>query len=95
MMCNSCHSGKGPAKDKIPQISSHPQEKLINSAGRDVPGRIDFFPMFHKSYGEPEILGTISCPSCHDVHQWDAGVNATGKGVNIEGDATNSSYNFV
>ena len=90
MMCNSCHSGKGPAKDKIPQISSHPQEKLINSAGRDVPGRIDFFPMFHKSYGEPEILGTVSCPSCHDVHQWDAGVNATGKGANIEGDATNS-----
>ncbi|MDH3574043.1 MAG: cytochrome c3 family protein [Desulfobacteraceae bacterium] len=90
MMCNSCHSSKGTAKDKIPQISSHPQEKLINSAGRDVPGRIDFFPMFHKSYGEPETLGTVSCPSCHDAHKWDAGVNAKGMGANIEGDATNS-----
>jgi predicted CXXCH cytochrome family protein len=90
MMCNSCHSGKGPAKDKIPQISSHPQDKLINSADRNVPGRIDFFPMFHKSYGEPETLGTVSCPSCHDAHIWDAGVNAKGKGANIEGDATNS-----
>jgi predicted CXXCH cytochrome family protein len=90
MMCNSCHSGKGPGKDKIPQISSHPQDKLINSAGRNVRGRVDFFPMFHKNYGEPVTLGSISCPSCHNAHQWDAGVNAKGKGSNIEGNATTS-----
>ena len=90
MMCNSCHSSKGTAKNKVPQISSHPQDKLISSAGRNVRGRVDFFPMFHKSYGEPVTMGSVSCPSCHNAHQWDAGVHAKGNGSNIEGNATTS-----
>ena len=90
MMCNSCHSCKGSAKNKVPKVSSHPQDKLINSVSRNVRGRVDFFPVFHKNYGEPVTMGNISCPSCHDAHQWDAGVRAKGSGSNIEGNATNS-----
>ena len=89
-MCNSCHSQNGSAKNKIPKISSHPEEKLIVNVGRNVKGRPDFFPIFHKRSGELITSGDISCPSCHNAHQWNSRINTKGKGVNIEGNATNS-----
>jgi hypothetical protein len=89
MLCNSCHSANGIAKDKIPAVSSHPEEVKMNSTGRNVKGRLDYFPLFHKSYGELIPQGNVSCPSCHDAHQWQAG-KTKDNWVNIEGDATNS-----
>jgi cytochrome c553 len=89
MLCNSCHSKNGIAKDKIPTISSHP-EATINNRGRNVKERLNYFPLFHKNYGEPITRGNVSCPSCHDAHQWGPGINIKGKGINMEGDATNS-----
>jgi cytochrome c1 len=88
-MCNSCHSEKGWAKNKIPLIASHPISKVVN-LGHNIKGRPNYFPLFNKISGQPVIVGEISCPSCHNVHQWNPGSPAKGKGVNLEGNAINS-----
>ncbi|MBA4369912.1 MAG: hypothetical protein C0403_19970 [Desulfobacterium sp.] len=88
-MCNSCHSPDGPAANKIPQISSHPRENIVN-VGREISGHTGYFPLFDHDTGEKAVVGNISCPSCHAVHQWNPSVFEKGKGVKVEGDATNS-----
>jgi predicted CXXCH cytochrome family protein len=89
-MCNSCHSKAGSGKKKIPKISFHPREKVIDNQGKNIKGRLDYFPLFHGKTGEPTTRGNISCPSCHNAHQWDPQNPLKGKGINVEGDATNS-----
>lgn len=89
-MCNGCHSEDGPGREKIPEVESHPEGKLISNAGRDIKGEPNYFPLFDKITGENISSGNISCPSCHDVHQWDPRVFAKGSGINEEGTATNS-----
>jgi predicted CXXCH cytochrome family protein len=88
-MCNSCHSESGWAKNKIPLIASHPKNPIVN-VGRNVKGEANYFPLFDRTSGEPVIVGEISCPTCHNVHQWNPGLPAKGQGVNLEGNATNS-----
>jgi predicted CXXCH cytochrome family protein len=90
MMCNDCHSQKGPAKNKIPQVYLHPREKPANNKGKNTKGAPDYFPLFHGRTGKPVTVGNISCPSCHNVHQWNPTIRAGGMGINTEGDATNS-----
>lgn len=68
-MCNSCHSENGSAQNKNPQISSHPEEQLINNVGKNIKGKPDYFPLFDKISGEPVTAGNVSCPTCHDAHQ--------------------------
>jgi hypothetical protein len=88
-MCNSCHSENGSAKNKIPLIASHPKNRIVN-LGRNEKGKPNYFPLFDGILGKPVVAGDISCPSCHNVHQWNPGSHAKGKGVNLEGNATNS-----
>jgi hypothetical protein len=88
-MCNTCHSEKGWAKNKIPLIATHPISKVIN-LGNNIKGRRNYFPLFDRISGQPVIVGEISCPSCHNVHQWNPGSPAKGKGVKVEGNAINS-----
>jgi len=89
MLCNSCHSESGWAKNKIPLIASHPKNRIVN-LGRNVKGKPNYFPLFDRTSAEPVIVGEISCPTCHNVHQWNPVSHAKGKGVNLEGNATNS-----
>jgi predicted CXXCH cytochrome family protein len=100
MMCNDCHSEKGAGKTKIPEIDTHPDNMLITNAGRDIKGKIDYFPIFDRFSGNSTSVGNISCPSCHAVHQWDPRFQRKGKGVNIEGTSNNSflrhqTYNLL
>ena len=87
-MCNSCHSENGSAKNKIPRIASHPQGKIVD-LGKAIPGKVEYLPLFDDTSGEAVNVGSISCPSCHNVHQWDPQSPTKGKGVNLEGNATN------
>ncbi len=89
-LCNACHSEKGSAKNKVPLVASHPKNIIINNVGREIKGRTNYFPLFNKSSGELETIGRISCPSCHNVHQWDPRHHRKGKGYNVEGTAANS-----
>jgi len=88
-MCNSCHSKGGVAKNKVPPIGYHPQDKLVNLSGK-IKSRENFLPLFDPMSAEPVTAGNISCASCHNVHQWDANLATKGAGVNLEGNATNS-----
>jgi predicted CXXCH cytochrome family protein len=90
MMCNSCHSKNGSAKNKIPRITSHPEDQLITNVGRDNKGELNYFPLYDKGSGKEVTVGDISCPSCHNVHKWHPRLQAKGKGKNIEGTATSS-----
>ena len=80
MVCNSCHSKEGVAKEKIPPVYFHPREKLIRNEGRK-----NFFPLFHAGTGKRVLEGNISCPSCHDAHLWNSGSLSPGNGQNLEG----------
>ena len=88
-MCNSCHSASGVAKNKVPAVAYHPQEKLVDLSGRGKSTE-NFLPLFDPISGVPVTAGNISCPSCHNAHQWDPKKPAEGEGVNLEGNATNS-----
>ncbi len=87
--CGSCHGVGGAAREKIPQTSLHPQYTLVN-LGRTKKDRPGYFPLFDSGTGEKVGTGSISCPSCHNVHRWSVGQQAPGDGVNREGDAMNS-----
>jgi predicted CXXCH cytochrome family protein len=89
-MCISCHSKNGPANNKIPPIASHPAGKLITNVGRNTKGQDNYFPLFDKSTGQPVTVDNISCPSCHNAHQWSPGTPSEGSGVKTEGSADNS-----
>ena len=89
-MCNTCHSPEGAAKSKVPPVYLHPREKIIKFKTQDEAGRSDHLPLFHGATGQPVTAGNLSCPSCHNVHQWNPKTAAKGSGVNTEGDASNS-----
>lgn len=99
-LCNSCHSPGNPAENKIPAIATHPAERLINNIMRSDRSAIDFAPIFDKRTGDETHVGNISCPSCHNAHQWSPLLKAKGVNKNLEGNATNSflrnvSYNNI
>jgi hypothetical protein len=31
-----------------------------------------YLPLFDKTTAKPTMIGTFSCASCHNVHQWDS-----------------------
>ena len=90
MMCISCHSRNGAAADKVPPIAFHPAGKLITNVGRNTKGRANYFPLFDKTTGQLITVGNLSCPSCHNAHQWSSGSPSEGTGVKTEGSADNS-----
>jgi predicted CXXCH cytochrome family protein len=90
MMCNSCHSKEGSASNKIPQIASHPAGKLITNVGKNTKGRVNYFPLYDRITGKTITVGNISCPSCHNAHQWNPGLRSGGDGVKVEGSADSS-----
>ncbi|MCG6916053.1 MAG: cytochrome c3 family protein, partial [Deltaproteobacteria bacterium] len=88
-MCNSCHSKNGVAKNKVPPIGDHPQDKLVNLSGK-IKSKENFLPLYDPISAEPVMAGNISCASCHNAHQWDPRQPSKGEGANLEGNATNS-----
>ena len=89
-MCRSCHSQNGSAKNRNPEVFSHPRDKMIMNVGRNIKGKPNYFPIFNDISGKLIPVGNISCPSCHNAHQWDSRIPSKGKGINLNGDATNS-----
>jgi predicted CXXCH cytochrome family protein len=99
-LCNSCHSKGNPAEKKIPLIATHPEKRLVNNIMRNNRNKLDYAPIYDKKTGKEVSVGNISCPSCHNAHQWSPLVKAKGSYQNLEGNATNSflrnvSYNNI
>jgi len=90
MICASCHSSKGSASNKTPRIATHPDDKLIINLGRDAKDKPNYFPLFDETSAKTVNVGNISCPSCHNTHQWNWEKRSEGAGVAIEGSAGNS-----
>ena len=98
-LCESCHSVGGIAESKIPAVANHPKNRLINNIMRSDRTAIDYTPIYDKE-GREINVGDISCPSCHNAHQWSPLKKKKGAGKNMEGNATTSflrnvSYNNI
>ncbi len=91
--CNSCHNPTGYAAHKNPQLAKHPRQVKIwsNKIRQSIyPGKILPDTQVFDKDGKRTDFGNITCASCHDPHQWDAGKAVQGSGENIEGDARTS-----
>ncbi len=88
-LCRSCHAPDKVAAAKLPRQGSHPSTvNVISNAGnrREQGGH---FPVFTPE-GARSGSGIISCPTCHNAHQWSPQKAEAGEGRNVEGDARNS-----
>ncbi len=99
-LCTSCHSSGRMAENKTPLISTHPGNTVVSNVLRSDRSKADFTPLYDKATGEEASSGNVSCPLCHNVHQWNPLVAEKGDHKNIEGNARNSflrsvSYNNV
>jgi len=96
-LCTTCHSKGNIAAKKVPRIATHPANKLINNIMRVNKDNKNYTLLFDKN-GKEVNVGNLSCPSCHNAHQWnpeyrmakdDPEGNLTGKFLRTE------SYNMV
>jgi hypothetical protein len=78
------------AEKKVPPVAFHPEGKLITNVMRFNQEGQAYTPIFSVD-GEEKNVGNLSCPSCHNAHQWGipAGNEATGK--NPKGNFVKSS----
>ncbi|MCK5669224.1 MAG: hypothetical protein KAI15_09070, partial [Gammaproteobacteria bacterium] len=68
--------------DKVEALSS-----TMRSALHEHP--VPDLPVYNKA-GKKAATGLITCPTCHNPHQWDPASTAKGSGKNIEGDVRTS-----
>lgn len=68
-LCTGCHAKRNIAKKKIPTIAWHPREKLIINTTQVNKKGGNYTPLFDDNGKEVEV-GNLSCPSCHNAHQW-------------------------
>jgi len=90
-MCRSCHQKSGVAKDKLIGDHSHP----LGVDTRNLAGNAEPTLPLYNARGEKKSAaarGRVSCPSCHNPHQWDPkdGASTAGAEMDVEGDANNS-----
>ena len=96
-LCKSCHSKKNIAENKIPRIATHPENKLIDNIMYVNKYKKNYTLIFDKN-GKEANVGNLSCPSCHNAHQWSQDQNGINKGIkgNLYGKFLRSkSYNMV
>jgi predicted CXXCH cytochrome family protein len=90
--CRSCHQAGGVASNKVPPELHHPHKvTLWSDAIRQLryPYPVPHTPVFAQD-GHRARTGFLSCPSCHNPHQWDPRKAVAGPGKNVEGDALTS-----
>jgi hypothetical protein len=90
--CRTCHSKGEIADRKAPSAAWHPDKvealsSTMRSALRGHP--VPDFPVYNKA-GKKVEVGLITCPTCHNPHQWDPAKTAKGSGKNTEGDVRTS-----
>ena len=82
-LCTGCHSKGSNAEKKIPLTATHPAGKLITNVMRSYHRQSGFTPIFDED-GRQRTVGDLSCPSCHNVHQWSPFVIERNKAKNPE-----------
>ncbi len=90
-MCRSCHQLGNIAENKIPPQKTHPKRMVPANKGRMFGHRADnILPPVFNANGKHVQAGLITCPTCHNPHQWNPAKAEQGTGRNREGDATTS-----
>lgn len=88
-LCNSCHAAGKVAAAKIPIKGRHPAKvNVVSNPGRQRENEGNF-PVYTPD-GERTGSGIITCPTCHNAHQWSPLKAEEGEGRNVEGDARSS-----
>lgn len=87
MRCRSCHSKGEVAETKLPKNFRHPKDVLASNVGR-MKGEGEF-PLYDKD-GEKVKAGVITCPTCHNPHQWSPARADFGPGKMTEGNINDS-----
>jgi predicted CXXCH cytochrome family protein len=100
-LCTSCHSKGNMAEKKVPPVAFHPTGKLITNVVQFSKEGRSYTPIFGPD-GEERNSGNLSCPSCHNAHQWGIPVENGATGNKAKGNFTKSfrflrtmSYNSV
>ena len=101
-ICKSCHNAKGLAKDKTIAAHSHPIDVSIEKLGlspsadgwqsrHTVAGQpLQVLPLYDEQGQRTETADRVSCPTCHDLHNWSPQGKPEGDPRKIEGDGQNS-----
>ena len=92
-LCLSCHNENHVANNKVPDAYYHPSHIQVWNQSVRVKSRSAIgtgLPVFGAD-GRPAQTGIISCPTCHNVHQWWADADRSPPGKDTEGD-TKSSF---
>jgi predicted CXXCH cytochrome family protein len=63
-LCTGCHSPGNCGQTCVPPYADHPEVALVN---RFSPGHPDYMPTLDDR-GRSSPTGTISCPTCHQMH---------------------------
>lgn len=90
--CRSCHVENHRETIKIVPYGKHPDNVLVwSTPKRIIPGvtKGDKTPVFSLD-GKRKDVGIISCPSCHDPHQWRGSKYGKGPGKEVEGSSMTS-----
>jgi len=93
-VCFSCHARNGIAGEKVipNDLTTHPKDiQVWSGVIRKAAGlsNEEGMPVFDE-LGKRSIVGSITCPSCHNPHLWSAKKRSKGPGRNIEGDSSSS-----
>jgi hypothetical protein len=78
-LCTGCHSKDNIAEKKIPRIATHPAGKLLTNVMRYNRNKSGYIPIYDET-GREKNVGDISCPSCHNAHQWSPLLKGRGAG---------------
>jgi predicted CXXCH cytochrome family protein len=91
MLCRSCHSDGEVAQIKAPEKAHHPNyvRAWSSELRKSIDPNLQSIPMFSND-GRRSEIGYISCPTCHNAHQWRARKPIEGSGKNEEGDVLSS-----
>ena len=91
-LCRSCHNSSREISHKDVPNGKHPDKALVWSfPRRKFPGGLKGDPLrvFTKE-GKSTNVGLISCPSCHNPHQWNGKKPGKGIGRELEGNSMTS-----
>ena len=84
-LCKNCHEPKGTAAEKTLSHFNHPLDKPLGEQHNSAE-----LPLYN-TQGEPDQhAGHMSCPTCHDVHQWQQQHHQLNSQDITEGDGGNS-----
>ncbi|MDH5324313.1 MAG: cytochrome c3 family protein [Gammaproteobacteria bacterium] len=93
--CRSCHSSMNRISNKVVNYGKHPDHVLSwNQPKRNLPlsADVDLMPVtpVFSEAGKEVSVGIISCPSCHDPHQWSGAKLNAAPGIEREGGSSDS-----